>query len=47
MASRHYAHLTWVHDGAWLNLTPASKVDDTRDGQVPAMRVRRALTRSD
>ena len=34
MASRHYAHLTWVHDGAW------------REGRVPAQDVRDSTDRS-
>ena len=39
MASRHYAHLTWVHDGAWRDVTHG-------DDRVAhrARRVRESLT---
>jgi len=43
MASRHYAHLTWVHDGAWRD-TPARDLDTAVDAIGRAFQVRRALT---
>ena len=44
MASRHYAHLTWVHDGAWRD---ADALAQDREAAVvhvaAAQRVRGAL----
>jgi len=43
MASRHYAHLTWVHDGAWRD-APARDAAAAVDAIGHARRVRQALT---
>ena len=44
MASRHYAHLTWVHDGAWREITAPDRASTSFDSVGHSRRVRAALT---